>query len=278
MTDTRFHRQELLFGRAGQQKIEATSAAIAGVGGIGTRIIQDLVLLGTRRFTLIEPGELKESSKNRYVGHRHDDPVPGTPKLRIAERLIRAVSPDAQITTVPTLLQSPDARQAIDAVDVVFGCVDNEGARFRLNAICAELGKRLIDVATEIIPSSGAEPLRYGGRVFVLWQRPGCLCCCGVLDMDEVQRELASPEEVQNRRAIYGLEPEHLGGIDPSIGTVNGVVSSIATTEFMAAVAGLRPPVRLTVYRADLGKLTTSLDRPKAACYTCATAASMQPQ
>jgi molybdopterin-synthase adenylyltransferase len=278
LTDTRFHRQELLFGREGQQKIEATSVAIAGVGGIGTRVIQDLVLLGTRRFVLIEPGELKESSKNRYVGHRHDDPVPGTPKLSIAERIIRAVSPDAGITKVPTLLQSPEAREAIDTVDVVFGCLDNEGARFCLNAICAELGKRMIDVATEIIPAEEDQPLRYGGRVFVLWERPGCLCCCGVLDMNEAQRELASPEEIQNRRAIYGLNPEDLGGIDPSIATLNGVVASIATTEFMAAVTGLRTPVRLTVYRTDLGKFTTSLDKPRIGCYTCATAASMQPQ
>jgi hypothetical protein len=267
-----------LFGREGQQKIAAASIAIVGVGGIGTRVIQDTVLLGGRRFVLIEPGELKESSKNRYVGHLHDDPVPGTPKLRIGERIIRAVSPDAEVTRVPMRLESPEGIAAIETADVVFGCLDNEGARFSLNEVCAKQGKRLIDIATEIIPPERDEPLRYGGRVFVLWDRPGCLCCCGVLDMEEVQRDLASPEELLSREAIYGLDRKRLGGTDPSVATLNGVMASIAATEFMVAVTGLRLPVRLTVYRADLGKFTTSLDKPRAGCYTCATAASMQPQ
>jgi len=266
-----------LFGVEGQRKLEATAVAIAGVGGIGTRVIQDLALLGTRRFVLIEPGELKESSKNRYVGHLHSDPVPGTPKLLIGERIIRAVSPDADVVKVQMPLESKEARAAMDTVDVVFGGLDREGSRFSLNAICAEQGKKLIDIATEIIPRNG-EALRYGGRVFALWERPGCLCCCGVLDMDEVQRDLAGPEEQQNRRAVYGLNPGELGDVDPSVATLNGVMASIATTEYMVGITGLRRPVRLTVHRADLGRFTASRDQPKPGCYTCARAASMRAQ
>ncbi|MGO9318654.1 MAG: HesA/MoeB/ThiF family protein [Terracidiphilus sp.] len=270
--ETRFSRQELLFGIEGQNRIEATSVALVGVGGTGTQIAQSLVHLGIRRFVLIEPGALKITSKNRYIGHRHDDQIPGTSKLQVAMRMIRAVTPDADITPVPHRLESAEAEAAIAGVDVVFGCVDDEGPRFKLNNLCAKLGKRFIDVATEVVPGTRGERLRYGGRVFVCWERPGCLVCCGVLDMEDVARQLAGTEERRNRDAIYGVRLENPNGSGPSVVTLNGVIATIATTEFMVAVTGLRSPVRLTVYRADLGKFTVSKDEPSVACYTCGTA------
>ena len=275
--DQRFTRQESLFGRVGQERIEATSVAIVGLGGNGTQIAQNLVHLGTRKFILVEPGELKNSSKNRYIGHRHDDPVPGTAKLSVAERMIRAVSPEAELTLVKYPLESEQAQAAISNADVVFGCLDDDGPRFLLNELCAANRKRLIDVATEIIPGSEREPLRYGGRIFIVWERPGCLACCDQLDMNEVGLYLASPEERKNREDIYGLRRQNPDGSGPSVVTLNGVVSSIAATEFMAGVTGLRLPVRLSVYRADLGRVTTSMDMPAKHCFTCATSASSAP-
>jgi hypothetical protein len=268
MTDTRFGRQELLFGKEGQELIAATPVAITGVGGNGTQVAQDLAHLGTQKFVLIEPGRFKESGRNRYIGHRHDDPT-GTHKLDIAKRMIWSVNPDAEITAIPHPLESAESRDALAGVDVVFGCLDNEGPRFTLNEICAEHRKRLIDVATEILPGQNGEPLRYGGRVFVLWDRPGCLVCCDVLDMQEVAWQLAGPEERKNREAIYGLRPENLDGSGPSVVTLNGVMSSIATTEFMVAITGLRAPVRLCTYRGDLGKFLVSKDALKPRCFTC---------
>jgi hypothetical protein len=271
MSDTQFGRQELLFGKDGQEKIAETSVAIVGVGGNGTQVAQDLAHLGTQKFLLIEPGRFKQSSRNRYIGHRHDDPI-GVPKIAIAQRMIWAINPNAEITAIAHPLESPEARAALGRVDVVFGCLDNEGPRFTLNKMCAELQRRLIDVATEILPEKDGEPLRYGGRVFVLWERPGCLVCCDVLDMDEVGWQLEGPEELKNREAIYGLRPRSLNGSGPSVVTLNGIMSSIATTEFMLGVVGLRNPVRLTTYRADLGKFTVSKDVPKPGCFTCAVA------
>ena len=271
MSDTHFGRQELLFAKEGQDRIAATSVAIVGLGGNGTPVAQDLAHLGTQNFVLIEPGRFKESSKNRYIGHRHDDPI-GSRKVDIAKRMILAVNPNADVRVIPDPLEFAEARRALADVDLVFGCLDNEGSRFALNTICAEYDKRLIDVATEILLGENDEPLRYGGRVFVLWDRPGCLVCCDVLDMEEVAWELASPEERINREAIYGMRPENLNGSGPSVVTLNGVLSSIATTEFMVGVTGLRSPVRLTTYRADLGKFTVSKDVPKQGCFTCALA------
>lgn len=276
MIDTAFDRQELLFGKEGQAKIQAISVAIIGVGGLGTRVLQDLAFLGVRNFALNEPGELKKSSRNRYIGYRHDDPIPGTPKLQIAERLVRSLEPDANITPILEDFPSETAVSALSNVNVVFGCVDSEGVRFKLNKICAELGKPYIDVATEIFPSNDGGPIRYGGRVFVRWENLGCLVCCDVLDMEEVGWDLASPEERVNRERIYGVRTEGEHGSGPSVVTLNGVVASLATTEFMVAVTGLRAPVRLMTYYGESGRLTVSKDQPKPGCLICGTAKPMR--
>ena len=269
MSDSAFARQELLFGNEGQEKIRATSVAIVGVGGLGTRILQDLTFLGVRNYVLIEPGEVKQSSRNRYIGFRTSDPIPGTPKLQIAERLVRDLEPKAKIALIDQAFPSEIVVDAIRDVDVVFGCVDKEGARFKINEICVELEKRFIDVATEIHPSEDGGPIRYGGRVFVRWNDAGCLVCCDVLDMNEVGWDLASPEERANKESIYGVKAGGEHGSGPSVVTLNGVVASIATTEFMVAVTGLRNPARLTTYRGDKGVVTLSKDQPKPGCLIC---------
>jgi len=265
---TRFARQVLLFGEAGQARIRATHVAICGVGGIGSHVVQQLALLGVERFTLIEPQELDESNKNRFVGHRYDDPIPGTPKIAIAERMIRAVSAGASIQSLAKPIEDDDAIARLRDADVVFGCLDHEGPRFRLNEMTARNSQPLIDAATEIHPGN---PLRYGGRVFAAWERPGCLVCCGVLDMEEVQAEFESPEQRANRLKVYGLEAEEAGP-SPSVVTLNGVIASIAATEFLVAVTGLRKPTRLTTYYAEQGRFTRSIDAPSSNCYTCSSA------
>jgi hypothetical protein len=93
--------------------------------------------------------------------------------------------------------------------------------------------------------------------------------CLGVLDVAEAQRELAGPGAANDRRTIYGLEAEALGQVGPSVVSVNGVVASLAVTEFMVLVTGLRPAQRLLTYHGQSGKVTVSADRPYEDCYYC---------
>lgn len=263
--DDRFARHTPLFGAEGQQKIRATRVTIVGVGGIGSHVVQQLAFIGVEDLTLVEPEELDATNRNRFIGSRHDDPVPGTRKLDIADRLVKSVEPTAHVQRVPETLVSHAGYDAVKAADVVFGCFDKEAPRLILTELCAAYRRNYIDVASDVIPGS---PPEWGGRVCTSWNGAGCLVCLDELDVDEAGRQLAGPEGEEQRRAIYGVATTLLAGGGPSVVSVNGVLASLAVTEFMAGVTGLRDPIPLLTYRGWAGIVSKRAD-PLPDCYYC---------
>ena len=262
----RFDRNERLFGKDGQKALRSASVIVIGVGGLGTHVVQQLSLLGVGALSLVDHEELSHSNRNRYVGARHDDPVPGSPKVHLGERLIHVVDPAISVTTVDEGFPSASALRALRDAGYVFGCLDNDGVRFVLNEACLAYDKPLFDLASDV-----PEPGRYGGRVTVVWGEGGCLHCRGVLDPDEVRRFLSPTEALQNEAAVYGVDRQVLGETGPSVVSVNGVVASLGVTEFMVAVSGMRPPCRHLEYRGHMGIVAKRSDDPSSGCHYCQT-------
>lgn len=265
MMPERFNRNILLFGEEGQAKIDASGVAVVGVGGLGTHVVQQLALLGVGSLVLIDHEELDTTNLNRYVGVRYNDPIPGTLKVDIGNRMAREINPSMTVKRIPYTLMSAEAFEAIVGVDYVFGCLDNEGSRLVLNELCAAYSKPYFDLSSEIIPGN---PPVYGGRICIAWDGHGCLMCFQELDIAEAQADLESPDSRLNREALYGVPRSALGQAGPSVVSINGVVASLAVTEFMVGVTGIRPPKRFINYRSDLVKLTFKED-PEDDCYYC---------
>ena len=261
----RFERHMPLFGSAGQARIRETRVAVVGVGGIGSHVIQQLAHLGVRIFGVIDPDDLEMTNLNRLVGSRSDDPIPGTPKVDIAARAIRSVDEDAEVVAVHRDLLTEEAFAVVKQSHVVFGCVDNEGARLVLTELCAAYDIPYIDVGSDVLP--GAPP-QFGGQVCTSWRGRGCLVCLDELDIEEARRDLAGTEAAAIEREIYGIERQHLAGGGPAVVSVNGIVASLAVTEFMAGVTRLREPVPLIRYRGWTPSITRGL-APAADCYYC---------
>jgi len=241
----RFARNVALFGEEGQRRLRSTSVAVVGVGGLGTHVVQQVALLGVGAITLIDPEELDESNRNRYIGALATDPVPGLPKVDLGERLILGIDPEIVVTRIADSFVSKAGFDALQNVDYVFGCLDSDGSRLILNELCSAYSRPYIDLATEILPGP---PLQYGGRVVVNLDGDGCLVCLDELDATDAARELASPGEAMDRNAIYGVESESLAQGGPSVVSLNGVVASLGVTEFMAAATGLSRPQKLLTY------------------------------
>ena len=262
---SRFDRQESFFGKAGQEKLRHASVAIVGVGGLGTHVAQQLALLGIGKLALIDHEELSETNRNRYVSARHDDPIPGSPKVLLGERMVKAFNPDVIVETVPYELCSPQAFEAVNASDFVMGCLDSAGPRLVLTELCAAYSRPYFDLATEIHPG---EPLVYGGHL-CFSNGEGCLVCLEELDVAEAQRDLATPEAQAERRRIYGVEHQDLAESGPSVVSLNGVVASLGVTELLLELVGIRKARAFLRYRADLATVTARRDPPRHGCYYC---------
>jgi len=267
MSDDRFDRSVRFFGIEGQKRIKDTTLAIAGIGGLGSIVVQEASLLGFGAMHQVDPGEFKTSGRNRYATARHDDPVPGTWKVDIGRRLAHSIDPSIKIETVADSVISEAGFAAIKETDVVLGCLDAEGARLLLLQVCAVLRKPYIDMATQIFPEE--IPIRYGGRVCSSFFGRGCLSCLDVLDRKEASRDLAGDAERANRTALYGVDAEYLADSGPSVAPLNGVVASLGVMELMAYVTGLRPPQPHLNYDGRTGKAGLRVERLTTDCYFC---------
>lgn len=262
----RYDRNLSFFGVEGQQKLRAATVAVVGIGGVGTHVVQQLALLGVGALKLIDAEELDRTNFNRYVGIRHSDAVPGTRKVDIGERMVHEIDPTITVTKILDSVVSPQGFAAVRETDYVFGCVDREGIRFILTELCAAHRRPYFDVASEILPG---DRLSYGGRVCVAWDGNGCLACLEELDQAEVAADLQEPAVQRDREAIYGVRRHLLGGGGPSVVSINGVVASLAVTEFMLGVTGIRSPQRLLKYYGETGKVVVRADGPQPDCPCC---------
>jgi len=266
----RFDRNIRFFGADGQTKFRNAHVAVAGCGGLGQHVIQQLAFLGVGKLTLIEDEALSRSNLNRYVLARHDDPIPGTHKIDNALRAISAIDPSIEVTPIRYSIRSCEAFEALRPVHTVFGCFDNDGARLILNEYAKAYAKEYYDLASDIEQDAG---LRYGGRVVRIDQTPGCLVCLGHIDLAAAREDLESEAARRDRAKIYGVDAELLDEGGPSVVSINGVVASLAVTEYMVGVSGIRLPKRLIVYRGDRGIVTTGVVESPPSCYFCKTLA-----
>jgi molybdopterin/thiamine biosynthesis adenylyltransferase len=262
--DERYDRNIRFFGEAGQRKLRQTSVTLVGVGGVGSPLAQQMALLGVGHTNFVEPQEFDNTNRNRFVGARHGDPVPGSPKVFIAARMVRETNPGVSVTEIQADLVSEEAFAAVKTADWVFGGFDHDGPRHILNELCAAYDKPYIDLAADI-----PEPGIYGGRVCVSVKGNGCLHCLGQLDERDVRNYLSSEAERAEIARIYGVPLEALGATGPSVSPVNAVIAGLAAAEFMAAVTGVRDPQRLLTYRGYLGTVSVSKDEPAPDCYYC---------
>jgi ThiF family len=266
MASERFARQIALFGEEGQRLIRGSRCTIVGVGGLGAHLVQQLSLLGVGGLNLIDDEELAETNRNRYVGVRHDDPVPGFRKVDLGERIAHDIDPTIEVHKVFDSFISPAGYEAVRRGDYVFAGLDLEGARLILNELCAAYARPYFDLASDVIPGDSVE---YGGRVCVALDGNGCIQCLGVLDASEAGRDLSGEAEQRNRDAIYGVNRDVLGGSGPSVVSINAVIASLAVTEFLVTVTKLRATQHVLTYRGSTGKVFAGTQAPSADCLYC---------
>ncbi len=265
----RFDRNIKLFGAVGQEEIEATHVAVAGVGGLGSHVAQQLAYLGVRRLTVIDPDRVGISNLNRLVGATPEDAELRRSKVDVARRTVLAIRPDATVETVTEPIGSAEADEVLASAHVLFGCLDDDVPRLVLTEMSSGCAIPYIDSASDAGEEGGF--LWYGGRIVVSHGGRRCLSCCGELDQRALAVASMTPEQRAADQAIYGVDRSLLGAGGPSVVSVNGVVASLAVTEFLALVTGLREPIGRLTYYGHRGIVTVPEECDSSNCYYCST-------
>lgn len=265
--ELKYDRQIVWFGVDGQEKLEKIKVAIVGTGGTGSHVIQQLVYLGVKDFVLIDSDEVKETNLNRLIGANSRDK--GKLKVDIGKRVIKTVNPETEVMTVADTFISTEGIKALKGVDFIFGCVDKDGARLFLTEFCKAYRKPYLDIATEIMEGD------WGGRVFFSDEEAGCLECAQILSKDEVHRDLSTPEDRSVDDKIYGVDRDKLRTSGPAVISLNGILASLAVTEFIVYITGIREIRRYVEYRGNMGIVAKPEYNPLQNCYYCESVAGI---
>jgi hypothetical protein len=209
MSGDKYSRQSFL-GDGAQGVIERAVVGIAGLGGGGSHIVQQLAHIGFQNYALVDPDVAEDVNWNRLVGATANDFTGGILKIEIAERVIKGLCPRALVEAFPQRWQ--DTPDALRVCDIIFGCVDGFGERRELEAFARRHMIPLIDIGMDV-HRVGVEPPRMGGQVILSMPGGPCMFCLGFL----------------NERALT-REAERYGGAGPRPQVVwpNGVLASTA--------------------------------------------------
>jgi|CXWL01.1.fsa_nt_gi molybdopterin/thiamine biosynthesis adenylyltransferase len=231
----RFDRQLPWFTLAGQRRLGRLKIAIVGLGGTGSPLVQNLVYLGVRDFLVVDPDASDETSLNRLVTATAADIE--TAKVVLARRLVKSVAPEARVEVFPEQLQSTAVLDALKGVDVIFGCVDNDGARVVLNEMARAYQIPYFDLGVGIEAQNGRVNTA-GGRLAVVLSGGPCLHCMDQIDVEEARYWLSTEEQRQSARRmgyVTGMDE-----VSPSVAALNAAVAAAAAIEFSVYVSGGR--------------------------------------
>src|SRR5437868_6355386 len=206
---SRFARQSFL-GADSDAILRGTTLGLVGLGGGGSHAFQQAAHIGFGKYVLVDPDTISESNTNRLVTGTLEDARRETPKVAIAERVIRSLVPYARITAVQDSWHN--ATDKLKRCDVIIGAVDSFMEREQLERFARRHLIPYIDIGMDVHEPQPGQFLIAGQAILSLPSKP-CLRCCGFITDERLGREANN----------YGA-----AGGKPQVVWPNGVLASTA--------------------------------------------------
>ncbi len=185
MSDERFSRQSFL-GEHSQAAIERAVIGVAGLGGGGSHVVQQLAHIGFMNYRLFDGDCADTSNLNRLVTATEADAEAATQKVELARLRILSIRSKANVVPFPCRWQ--DRPEALRGCDIVIGCVDGFAERRELEIACRRFLVPLIDIGMDV-HIVGDEAPRMGGQVILSMPGGPCMTCLGFLNEANLTRE-----------------------------------------------------------------------------------------
>ena len=209
-----YSRQIVLadIGYDGQLKLRNSKACLIGVGGLGSPIATQLAGMGIGYLRIVDRDIVSRSDLHRQ--HLYDAESVGMPKVEIAQQKLKRLNPDVKIEAIPESLNSINAEDIINGMDVVIDGLDRPEPRYLVNRICNQL--KIPYVFGAAIEAFGNASTLLPGQTFCLeCFMPGLkdedLPVCGVVGVHPSVIGMVSSVQVSEAvRLLIGQQPKLL--------------------------------------------------------------------
>jgi hypothetical protein len=232
-----------LWGAEGHRILGRLRVGVAGAGGVGGMVVEQLARLGVGRIVLVDYDMLDLENLNRAQGaKRHDI---GRPKVDYVKRLATdaATTANFEISTLRASVAEWEGLRPLLDCDVILNAADSPFARQVLDHASYAYEIPVVDGGTVFLVESDG---RIAGRSQVTEAGPGrpCLECQGIYTRDEATMARESPWQQGPRRYLTPSGEQVTGGPiprAPSVISYNGVVASLMVHRLLRIGLGFPP-------------------------------------
>ena len=227
MIQEQFSRTELLLGAAAMERLAASTAAVFGVGGVGSFVVEALARSGVGHLVLIDHDTISVSNINRQL-HATTKTV-GQYKTQVMKQRVLDINPAAQVDTIEEFFLPDTAERCFPCgYDYIVDAIDTVTGKLQL---VLEARKRGIPIISSMGAGNKLDPSRF--EVADIYKTSVC-------PLAKVMRRKLRELGVPSLKVVYSREEPlrvqaDAEGEQPAPGR-NSVPGSIA---FVPSAAGL---------------------------------------
>ena len=220
MTATQFFRTELLLGSAALERLKNSSAAVFGLGGVGSYVVEALARSGVGRLVLIDHDVVDVTNINRQL-HATTKTI-GQSKTELMKQRVLDINPDIKVETIaefyPAVGEDTD-RFFIGEYDCAVDAIDSVDSKVGLIVEC---GRRGIPIFSSMGAGNKLDPTKF---------RAGDLFETTVDPLARVMRKRLKELGIKQLRVVYSTEPPRK--------IQSSGEKTIGSISFVPSVAGL---------------------------------------
>ena len=138
-----FIRSEMLLGSNALKKLNSSSVAVFGIGGVGSYVCEALARCGVGNLTLIDSDTVSASNINRQIIALHS--TVGRNKTDVMLERIKDINPNASVTAINMFYTPQNSEEInISKFDYVVDAIDTVTSKIDIIKRCYENGVNII--------------------------------------------------------------------------------------------------------------------------------------
>ena len=205
-----FIRSQKIIGEEGILKLNKSTVAVFGVGGVGSFVVEALARGGVGRLILVDDDVVATSNLNRQIHATHA--TIGRPKVEVMKERILSINPSAEVITVQRFVLTDNLGDIIEMKpDYMVDAIDTVTAKITLARLAK---KHNIPLMSSMGTGNKLDPTQF--MVADLSKTSVCPLC-------KVMRRELKKYGINHLKVVYSkeqpvtpMEFEHEGGIDAS--------------------------------------------------------------